>query len=85
MLIAKLRFRVGMPEAPSEIGIALLECYLPEEEDEAARSNLALLDADFFDDECVVIVYRLQERESESNRRFFTPGLILINKRNKPL
>ena len=48
---------------PSEIGIALLECYLPEEESEAARSNIALLDADFFDDECVVIVYRLQERE----------------------
>ncbi|KDR85006.1 hypothetical protein GALMADRAFT_233556 [Galerina marginata CBS 339.88] len=64
ILLTQHRFGVEAPEPPSEIGIALLECYLPEEGQE--RSNFDLLDADFFDDECVVIVYRLRQGEEQS-------------------
>ncbi|KAJ3508934.1 hypothetical protein NLJ89_g5481 [Agrocybe chaxingu] len=56
MLLTQLRFSVEESGLPSQIGVALLECYLPEEGQE--DSSLDLLDADFFDDECVVIVYR---------------------------
>ncbi|KAH9486913.1 hypothetical protein JR316_0000979 [Psilocybe cubensis] len=62
LLLVELRFEVEAPELPSEIGVALLECYLTEEGEE--QSNFDLLDADFFDDECVVIIYRLREGET---------------------
>ncbi|KAF8973944.1 anaphase-promoting complex, cyclosome, subunit 4-domain-containing protein [Flammula alnicola] len=65
MLLTQLRFGVEAAELPSEIGITLLECYLPEEDEE--QSNFDLLDADFFDDECVVIVYRLVQGETTLN------------------
>ncbi|PPQ80812.1 hypothetical protein CVT25_001937 [Psilocybe cyanescens] len=64
LLLVKLRFGVEASELPSEIGIAVLECYLPEEGEE--QSNFDLLDADFFDDECVVIIYRLREGEKQA-------------------
>ncbi|KAF9481412.1 hypothetical protein BDN70DRAFT_876389 [Pholiota conissans] len=65
MILVQFRCDIEAAEAQSEIGIALLECYLPEEEEED-RSNIELLDADFFDDECVVIVYRLDTREKQA-------------------
>lgn len=71
VVLVQLRCDVEAAGVASDIGIALLECYLPEEEED--RSNIELLDADFFDDECVVIVYRLHSRESQSNGRFFYP------------
>ncbi|KAF8203639.1 anaphase-promoting complex, cyclosome, subunit 4-domain-containing protein [Pholiota molesta] len=64
LVLVQLRCDVEAAGVPSDIGIALLECYLPEEEEE--RSNIELLDADFFDDECVVIVYRLHSREKQA-------------------
>lgn len=70
MLLTQLRFGIEASELPSEIGIALLEYYLPEEYlagegREESQVDLELLDADFFDDECVVIIYRLRKRESQ--------------------
>ena len=71
MLLTQLRFGIEASELPSEIGIALLEYYLPEEYlagegQEESQVDLELVDADFFDDECVVIIYRLRKRESQS-------------------
>ena len=68
MLLTQLRFGIEASELPSEIGIALLEYYLPEEYlgEGEEESQVDLLDADFFDDECVVIIYRLRKRESQS-------------------
>jgi hypothetical protein len=70
VLLTQLRFGIEASELPSEIGIALLEYYLPEEYlagegQEESQVDLELLDADFFDDECVVIIYRLRKRESQ--------------------
>ena len=69
VLLTQLHFGAEVSELPSEIGIALLECYLLEEGEE--RSDFDLLEADFFDDECVVILYRLRQRESQCKRSFF--------------
>jgi len=69
VLLTQLHFGVEVSELPSEIGIALLECYLLEEGEE--RSDFDLLEADFFDDEYVVILYRLRQRESQYKRSFF--------------
>ena len=70
MLLTQLRFGIEASELPSEIGVALLEYYLPEEylagEGQEGQLDLELLDVDFFDDECVVIIYRLRQRESQS-------------------
>jgi len=69
VVLTQLHFGVEVSELPSEIGIALLECYLLEEGEE--RSDFDLLEADFFDDECVVILYRLRQRESQYKGSFF--------------
>ncbi|KAF8807426.1 hypothetical protein BYT27DRAFT_7099450 [Phlegmacium glaucopus] len=70
LLLTQLRFGIEASELPSEIGIVLLEYYLPEEYlagegQEESQLDLELLDADFFDDECVVIIYRLRKREKQ--------------------
>lgn len=64
LLLTQLHFGVEVSELPSEIGMVLLECYLLEEGEE--RSDFDLLEADFFDDECVVILYRLRQREKQT-------------------
>ena len=71
MLLTQLRFGIEASELPSEIGVGLLEYHLPEEYlggegQEESQVDLELLDAEFFDDECVVIVYRLRKKESQS-------------------
>ena len=83
MLLTQLRFGIEASELPSEIGIALLEYYLPEEYlagegQEESQVDLELLDADFFDDECVVIIYRLRKRESQW-KNISIPQLALID------
>ena len=52
-----------MDDVPPEIGVAVLECCLPEEE--AGEGDIKPLNAEFFDDESVVIVYRLREGDRE--------------------
>ena len=53
MLLVQLRIPVEAIDLPSEVGVAILECYHAEEE-----SNIDMLNVDFFDDDYVVIVYR---------------------------
>ena len=60
---AQLRFSLEAVDVPPEIGVAVLECCLPEEE--AGEGDIKPLNAEFFDDESVVIVYRLREGDSE--------------------
>lgn len=65
VLLVQLRFSIEASGLPLEIGVALLECHLPEEVQEESQPDIEILEADFFDDESVVIVYRLQTRESK--------------------
>lgn len=63
LLLVQLRFSIEASGLPLEIGVALLECHLPEEGQEESQPDIEILEADFFDEESVVIVYRLQTRE----------------------
>ncbi|KAJ6575135.1 anaphase-promoting complex, cyclosome, subunit 4-domain-containing protein [Mycena capillaripes] len=58
--------RVGFGGKPSQlppsVGIALLDGILPAEQEEAGPLHLEILDAQFFDDSCVVIVYRIRNQ-----------------------
>lgn len=54
----------------THVGVVLLECCLPLEAEESVV-DLDLLEAEFFDDECVVIVYRLPS-QGGSYTRFIT-------------
>lgn len=65
VLLVQLRFSIEASGLPLEIGVALLECHLPEEGQEESQPDIEILEADFFDEESVVIVYRLQTRESK--------------------
>lgn len=78
ILFAQLRFALEANELPAGIGVAVLECHLAEEDEE--DGHIELLEADFFDDECVVIVYRLRGKESGSIGRLLSfLRLILID------
>jgi hypothetical protein len=65
MLLVQLRNPVEAIDLPSEVGVAILECYHGEEE-----SNIDMLNVDFFDDDYVVIVYRHREGESLCKKSF---------------
>ncbi|KAF9015181.1 anaphase-promoting complex, cyclosome, subunit 4-domain-containing protein [Cyathus striatus] len=60
---AKLSYTTEASGSPFAVSIALLECYLPEEEQEETVHDLELLEAEFLDDECVVIIYRLRDND----------------------
>jgi len=66
MLLVQLRIPVEAIDLPSEVGVAILECYHAEEDE----SNIDMLNVDFFDDDYVVIVYRHGEGESLCKKRF---------------
>ncbi|KAJ7293596.1 anaphase-promoting complex, cyclosome, subunit 4-domain-containing protein [Mycena rebaudengoi] len=53
LFLARLRFGEKASPLPLSVGVALLECCLPAEQEEKPT---------FFDDECVVIVYRLRNQ-----------------------
>lgn len=53
-MVARVRVSLEAVDLPPEIGVAVLECCLPEDETE-----ISVLNADFFDDERVVIIYRV--------------------------
>ena len=63
--ITRTRYGREVVETPSRAAIALLICRVPQqsqlrkENDEAAQEDVDLLEYDFFDDDCIVIVYRL--------------------------
>ncbi|KAF8078603.1 anaphase-promoting complex, cyclosome, subunit 4-domain-containing protein [Lyophyllum atratum] len=64
--ITRIRFTNEVLELPLEVGVVLLEPLLPVG-DEAISVDLDLLEADFFDDECMVIVYRIRGRHESAN------------------
>lgn len=65
MLLVQLRVSIEATDTSTSIGIAILETHIPEEESEEGI-GLDILDAQFFDDESMVIVYRLPAGESKS-------------------
>lgn len=58
--LSRLYYREEALESPSEIGIVLLEPFLTDNEE----TGLDLLEADFLDDDYVVIVYRNRGEDS---------------------
>ncbi|KAJ6604670.1 anaphase-promoting complex, cyclosome, subunit 4-domain-containing protein [Mycena vulgaris] len=60
LCLARVRFGGKTSQLPLSVGIALLEGLLPAEQEDAAPVHLEILDAEFFDDSSVVIVYRIQ-------------------------
>lgn len=59
--LARQRYGDKTLQLPIHVEIAMLECSFAEEGEEAVE--LELLEAEFFDDECVVIIYRLPSRD----------------------
>ncbi|KAJ6610891.1 anaphase-promoting complex, cyclosome, subunit 4-domain-containing protein [Mycena sp. CBHHK59/15] len=72
--LARVRFGGKISQSPLPVGVALLECCLPAEQEEASPAHLELLEADFFDDECVVIVYRLRNQPASGGAFIATVG-----------
>lgn len=67
ILLIRLGLSLEAIDLPPRIGVAILKCVLPEE---GEGCTVGLLDADFFDDESVIIVYRLREGESMCKQCF---------------
>ncbi|PPQ64261.1 hypothetical protein CVT24_008399, partial [Panaeolus cyanescens] len=65
VILTQLRAEVGEGEVASEIGVGLLQCYLPEEDGQGTM-DLELVDGEFFDDEWLIIVYRVREGEKKT-------------------
>ncbi|KAJ7706158.1 anaphase-promoting complex, cyclosome, subunit 4-domain-containing protein [Mycena rosella] len=60
LCLARVRFGgTTTSQLPLSVGIALLEGLLPAEQEGAGPVHLEVLDAEFFDDSSVVIVYRI--------------------------
>ncbi|KAJ7092748.1 anaphase-promoting complex, cyclosome, subunit 4-domain-containing protein [Mycena epipterygia] len=62
LCLARVRFGGKTSQLPLSVGIALLEGLLPAEQEDAAPVHLEILDAEFFDDSSVVIVYRIHNQ-----------------------
>jgi anaphase-promoting complex subunit 4 len=60
--LARVRFGGKTSQLPPSVGIALLDGMLPAEQEEASPLHLEILDAQFFDDSCVVIIYRIRNQ-----------------------
>ncbi|KAJ7169881.1 anaphase-promoting complex, cyclosome, subunit 4-domain-containing protein [Mycena filopes] len=60
--LARVRFGGKTSQMPPSVGIALLDGTLPAEQEEAGPLHLEILDAQFFDDSSVVIVYRVRNQ-----------------------
>ncbi|KAF4623938.1 hypothetical protein D9613_001828 [Agrocybe pediades] len=63
-IMCLIRTRAGVEAGGllAEVGVAFLDCYFPEE----GQTDCDILDADFFDDESVVIVYRLRQDDKKT-------------------
>ncbi|KAK7064216.1 DEAD-domain-containing protein [Favolaschia claudopus] len=60
LCLTRVRFGGSSSQSPPSIGIALLDGKLPAEQEEAGPLHLEILDAQFFDDLSIVIVYRIR-------------------------
>ncbi len=58
------RVQYGSEEPPDAlVEVCLLECCI--ENEDGSKEELNVLEAEFFDDECVVIVYRLRGEDGK--------------------
>ncbi|KAJ7783806.1 anaphase-promoting complex, cyclosome, subunit 4-domain-containing protein [Mycena maculata] len=62
LCLARVRFGGKTSQLPPSVGIALLDGTLPAEQEVAGPVHLEILDAQFFDDASVVIVYRIRNQ-----------------------
>jgi anaphase-promoting complex subunit 4 len=70
--LARVRFGGKPSQLPPSVGIALLDGMLPAEQEEAGPLHLEILDAQFFDDSCIVIVYRIRNQPGGLNEVFYS-------------
>ena len=62
MILARLRFKEAS-SVPYEVGFVPIECCLEDEAPDEPPS-FDLLEAEYFDDEFIVIIYRLRSKDS---------------------
>lgn len=62
LCLARLRFAKDTASSPLSADIAVMECCAPNGDAEYNAVPFTLLDADFFDDSVILLVYRFQER-----------------------
>lgn len=62
LCISRVRFGAAPSQLPLSVGIALLEGLLPAEQEGVEPMHLEILDAGFFDDSSIVIVYRISNQ-----------------------
>ncbi|KAF8626535.1 hypothetical protein AX15_004838 [Amanita polypyramis BW_CC] len=63
LIITRLRFNNEVDRVPYEVGIIPIEIRLSEENNEGEQPGFELLEAEFFDDELIVIIYRLHSTD----------------------
>lgn len=86
VLLFKIQLAIKSGTLPTPIDesyqLAIVECYLPDGEEEF---EFDILDAGFFDDETVVVVYRLSDGDGQSERVFCRADFRLMQFQNKPV
>lgn len=67
MILARLRFNEEISGIPHEVGFISIKICLSEESNESneSRPGFELLEAEFFDDELIAIIYRLRSKDSK--------------------
>jgi len=65
VILARLRFNEDTSGIPHEIGFISIKICLSEESNEH-RPGFELLEADFFDDELIAIIYRLRNKDKST-------------------
>ncbi|KAI0778173.1 anaphase-promoting complex, cyclosome, subunit 4-domain-containing protein [Trametes elegans] len=66
LCVARLQHGLGASNSVPSVEVAALECCA-ELEGSDAREPLSVLDADFFDDEVLVVVYRVRDQEAAAS------------------
>lgn len=68
MCLARIRHDTKTTLMPSHVNVAVLNCCVPlpgEEDNEKEMMPIELLDAEFFDENSLIVVYRLRNREGQ--------------------
>lgn len=73
----------GTIVSPVSIGICLLECFVANED--GVRVDIDLLNAEFFDDETIVIVYRLRDQGAFISVHVYAWLVLIGNLQRVPL
>lgn len=64
VILTRLRFN-ETNGIPHEIGFIAIKICLSEEESNERRPGFELLEADFFDDELIVVIYRVRSKDGK--------------------